>query len=239
MPSVQCPRCGRNIAVTLDELTQGLRLECADCFARFAIGKRQSAPAPTAADQPPLADFEEIPSVAPPSARSRALAITMGIVGGLLLVAILAATGLALSGGKSARKTADAAARPAASPPLRPTPAFHPEPARNLGKDPSWAGAFLIAVGLPLMAWGLICSFGVAYMTLLVLLLAWVARDARARSVDGGAVWVLVIFLTGPVGFLVYLASRPQGMLVACSRCGNKRLIAATMCPHCGQAVAA
>jgi hypothetical protein len=45
----------------------------------------------------------------------------------------------------------------------------------------------------------------------------------------------LAVFLTGPVGLLVHLASRLSGMLTVCGRCHNKRLDYALRCPHCGQ----
>ena len=76
--------------------------------------------------------------------------------------------------------------------------------------------------------------FGVAYVVAEILMLAWVARDANSRGVDGGAVWVITILITGFFGLLVYLASRPHGMLVVCSRCYNKKLQYAKLCPHCG-----
>lgn len=75
----------------------------------------------------------------------------------------------------------------------------------------------------------------IAYVVALILLLAWVARDARNRDIDGGAMWVIVIFFSGIVGILVYLASRPHGTLAMCENCGNRRLNYARLCPHCGR----
>jgi len=75
----------------------------------------------------------------------------------------------------------------------------------------------------------------VLYLVLVILLMAWVAKDCRNRGIDGGAVWVFVIFLTGVVGLLVYLASRPHGMLTTCAHCQNRRLNYAKTCPHCGR----
>ncbi len=77
--------------------------------------------------------------------------------------------------------------------------------------------------------------FFVGFITSWLLMMAFVARDARNRGVDGGATWVIAIFFTWMLGFLVYLASRPYGMLVPCSRCGNKKLQMARACPHCGE----
>lgn len=67
-----------------------------------------------------------------------------------------------------------------------------------------------------------------------VLLLVWVARDAKARGMDGAVIWMILVFFTGIFGLVIYLLSRPNGQLMRCGRCGNDRLMAARMCPHCG-----
>jgi hypothetical protein len=64
--------------------------------------------------------------------------------------------------------------------------------------------------------------------------LAWVAKDAKNRGMDGAALWMGIVFLTFRAGFLVYLMARPQGALTPCTHCGNVRLLAALACPHCG-----
>lgn len=73
----------------------------------------------------------------------------------------------------------------------------------------------------------------VAIAAMHVALLVWVARDAKARGMEG-AVWVAIIFFTGLIGLIVYVLSRPEGNLVPCRACGNKRLQASALCPHCG-----
>jgi hypothetical protein len=73
-----------------------------------------------------------------------------------------------------------------------------------------------------------------AFVAINLILLVWVARDAKARGMDGAAIWMLLVFFTGIFGLLIYLFSRPNGYLVNCNRCGNKRLTAARVCPHCG-----
>jgi Phospholipase_D-nuclease N-terminal len=65
-------------------------------------------------------------------------------------------------------------------------------------------------------------------------MLVWVARDAKNRGVDSPAVWVLVVLFAHFIGLIVYLCARPAGILVACAHCGNKKLAAASKCPHCG-----
>jgi hypothetical protein len=41
---------------------------------------------------------------------------------------------------------------------------------------------------------------------------------------------------TSVIGLIVYLFSRPPGLLVPCPHCGKKRMEGSATCPHCGQA---
>ena len=67
------------------------------------------------------------------------------------------------------------------------------------------------------------------------LMLIWVVRDARNRSVDNGVMWMIVVFSLQVFGLLIYLASRPHGRLILCEHCMNKRLEYVRTCPHCGR----
>ena len=69
-----------------------------------------------------------------------------------------------------------------------------------------------------------------------IVLLIWVARDAKNRNMDSAVVWMLLVMFTGPLGLIIYLFSRPEGNLISCRRCGNSRLQASKRCPHCGNA---
>ncbi len=75
----------------------------------------------------------------------------------------------------------------------------------------------------------------VAGLTLNVVLLAWVARDARARDMANNVFWMVLVMFTGVFGFIAYLFSRPQGKLVRCAHCNNKRLQSSRECPGCGK----
>ena len=79
----------------------------------------------------------------------------------------------------------------------------------------------------------------VAVVVLHIALLVWVARDAKARGMDSAAVWMILVMFTGLLGLIIYLFSRPQGNVLPCPSCGNKRLQASAKCPHCGNAVSA
>lgn len=74
----------------------------------------------------------------------------------------------------------------------------------------------------------------IALSVLSIALLVWVARDAKARGMDSAILWMLLVFFLNLLGLVIYLFSRPQGNLVPCPNCGNKRLQASVKCPHCG-----
>jgi ABC-type tungstate transport system substrate-binding protein len=76
----------------------------------------------------------------------------------------------------------------------------------------------------------------VAILALNIALLIWVARDAKSRGMDNSILWMVLVMLTGIIGLIIYLLVRPQGNLVPCTHCGNKRLQVSAKCPHCGNA---
>jgi uncharacterized membrane protein YhaH (DUF805 family) len=65
-------------------------------------------------------------------------------------------------------------------------------------------------------------------------LLVWVARDAKSRGMDSSVLWMLLVMFTSIIGFAIYIFARPQGNVIQCSNCSNKRLQAILKCPHCG-----
>jgi uncharacterized membrane protein YhaH (DUF805 family) len=76
----------------------------------------------------------------------------------------------------------------------------------------------------------------IALVVLNIALLVWVARDAKARGMDSAVIWMILVLFTSVFGLVIYLLSRPQGNLIQCSHCHNKRLQASAKCPHCGNA---
>jgi uncharacterized membrane protein YhaH (DUF805 family) len=76
--------------------------------------------------------------------------------------------------------------------------------------------------------------FILAMVALNIALLVWVVRDAKARGMDSAILWMLLVAFTGLLGLVIYLFSRPQGEVVQCPNCKNKRLAASVKCPHCG-----
>jgi uncharacterized membrane protein len=76
---------------------------------------------------------------------------------------------------------------------------------------------------------------GVLHIVLAIALVVWVARDSKNRGMDNSFMWMILVFFTSLLGFIIYIFSRSQGKLVECPSCKNKRLEASAKCPHCGQ----
>lgn len=74
---------------------------------------------------------------------------------------------------------------------------------------------------------------GLVTLVVHVVLMIWVARDAKARGMDSGALWIILMLFIGVIGLIIYLFSRPQGALAVCRTCGGKRLAVSAVCPHC------
>jgi hypothetical protein len=77
----------------------------------------------------------------------------------------------------------------------------------------------------------------VVLFLLWVLMLVFVVQDCRNRGVDNGALWMLIVAGGHSIGFIIYMLSRPQGPLVNCEQCGNRRLPYVALCPHCRRPV--
>lgn len=73
----------------------------------------------------------------------------------------------------------------------------------------------------------------VVYFVINILLLIWVAKDAKNRGMDNPVVWMFLVFFFGLIPFIIYFFARPSGNIVQCSHCGNKKLEAMKTCPHC------
>jgi hypothetical protein len=103
-----------------------------------------------------------------------------------------------------------------------------------LAQDPNVDDA--LAAGGCLACGGSMMLIPIIIIAINIALLVWVARDSKARGMDNSVVWVLLVLFTSVIGLIVYLFSRPPGVLVPCRHCGNKRLENSATCPHCGNA---
>lgn len=103
--------------------------------------------------------------------------------------------------------------------------------AQSGGEAESCAACGTCGAGL-----GVMMFIPIAIIVLNIALLVWVARDAKARGMDSAVMWMILVMFTSVIGLLIYIFSRPQGDLVQCPSCKNKRLQASAKCPHCGNA---
>jgi ABC-type tungstate transport system substrate-binding protein len=76
----------------------------------------------------------------------------------------------------------------------------------------------------------------IGIIALNIALLVWVARDAKNRGMDNAILWMILVMITGLLGLIIYLLVRPQGNVIPCAHCSNKRLQISAKCPHCGNA---
>jgi Phospholipase_D-nuclease N-terminal len=81
---------------------------------------------------------------------------------------------------------------------------------------------------------GFLIFIAAAAIAINVAILVWVARDAKARGMDNAILWMLVVFFLGIIGLVIYLLARPQGNMIPCPNCGNKKMQSSVRCPHCG-----
>jgi uncharacterized membrane protein YhaH (DUF805 family) len=76
----------------------------------------------------------------------------------------------------------------------------------------------------------------ICILALNIALLVWVARDAKSRGMDTAIGWMVLVMFTSVIGLIIYIFSRPQGVLIPCPTCRNNRLQTSAKCPHCGNA---
>jgi hypothetical protein len=80
----------------------------------------------------------------------------------------------------------------------------------------------------------LLIAIPIIILVINIVLLIWVARDAKARGMGSSVGWIFLVLFLGIIGLIIYIFSRPEGELVKCASCGNKRLVVSAKCPHCG-----
>ena len=111
--------------------------------------------------------------------------------------------------------------------PSIPSPQRQPLTPEQAAQAVQAGGATCAACGTTLfVVIGVIIALNIA-------LLVWVARDAKNRSMENPALWLILILFTHLIGTIVYLLARTKGSLVQCRNCNGKRLAFVTKCPHC------
>jgi uncharacterized protein len=81
---------------------------------------------------------------------------------------------------------------------------------------------------------GSLVMIPILLVVLTIAMLVWVARDSKARGMDGAVLWIILVMFTNILGLILYLLSRPSGNLMRCPHCANKKLQVSARCPHCG-----
>jgi hypothetical protein len=83
---------------------------------------------------------------------------------------------------------------------------------------------------------GILIMIPVVIIGVNIAMIVWVAKDSKARGMENSIVWMLLVFFTSVLGFVIYILSRPKGDKVVCPNCANMRLVSLSKCPHCGAA---
>lgn len=92
------------------------------------------------------------------------------------------------------------------------------------------------AMGVCAAMSGALIMIPIVIIAVNIAMIVWVGKDAKARGMENSIVWMLLVFFTSVLGFIIYILSRPKGDKVACASCGNMRLQSLSKCPHCGNA---
>ncbi|HVO09207.1 MAG TPA: zinc ribbon domain-containing protein [Vicinamibacteria bacterium] len=80
---------------------------------------------------------------------------------------------------------------------------------------------------------GGVAGFTAAFLWLL--LPTWVYVDARGRGVRRAWLFAFLAAMSGPLGLIVYLIARPEGLLsLRCPGC-DREVDGGAFCPHCGR----
>ncbi len=215
---IQCPHCNKHLKVS--ENAFGKTMPCPLCTKPIVIPSASSSFG-TPGKQSPLPLVAEQTSKwrqQGEGSNSKMIAVVAGIAVGLLLVVMIAGWFIYfdVQGDSPDPSFAAGAAGP-----------------RELTEEEACAAAVASCGGCGGCV-GIAIFLMVVIIALNIALLVWVARDAKSRGMDSAVLWMVLVMFTSLLGLLIYLFARPQGNVVLCARCGNKRLQASALCPHCG-----
>ena len=116
--------------------------------------------------------------------------------------------------------------------------------------DYDWGGYNEEAAGLAFLG-GMFCIVGgIVWFIIAILIAIWVYRDAERRG-SSGALWLIIVLITGIIGIIIWLIVRPpiggkpasaagapaQGDTVdrRCPNCGRAIPNDARVCPYCAK----
>lgn len=90
---------------------------------------------------------------------------------------------------------------------------------------------------------GAFCILPIIMFIIWIILAIWVYKDAEKRG-KSGALWLIIVIITGIIGLIIWLVIRPPiggepGQKAAtdrrCPSCGRTIPMDAQVCPYCGK----
>ncbi len=91
------------------------------------------------------------------------------------------------------------------------------------------------------MGLGMLCIIPLVMLIIGILLAIWVYKDAKKRG-SSGALWLLIVIITGIIGLIIWLVVRPPiggekpaGSDRRCPNCGRTIPMDARACPYCAK----
>jgi Na+/H+-dicarboxylate symporter len=79
------------------------------------------------------------------------------------------------------------------------------------------------------MGLGMLCIFPLIMLIIWIVLAIWVYKDAKKRG-SSGALWLLIVLITGSIGLIIWLVVRPPIG-------GEKKSDSGRTCPNCGRSI--
>lgn len=95
---------------------------------------------------------------------------------------------------------------------------------------------------------GALCIIPIVMFIIWIVLAVWVYKDAEKRG-SSGALWLIIVIVTGIIGLIIWLVVRPPiggktsgetstgsgGNDRRCPNCGRGIPLDANVCPYCGR----